>query len=128
MNSSNIFLFEKKKIDLRNLMYPKVNNENILPFRCSYRFNLLALFTPVVTLLRLTFISAILIFCADTVLQMSLCLPVNVITLLYFIKAKPYSFKQKNYRIKNYIAIYHEACLIIFELLMLGLGLLQKNN
>ncbi len=26
LNSGNIFLFERKKIDLRNLMYPKINN------------------------------------------------------------------------------------------------------
>jgi hypothetical protein len=26
LNSTNIFLFEMKKIDLRNLLYPKVNN------------------------------------------------------------------------------------------------------
>jgi len=56
-------------------------------------------------------------------LQMGLCIPLNVLALLYFCKARPYSFKFKRYRIKNYIVIYHEVCLIIFEFLMLTLGI-----
>ena len=107
MNSSNIFLFEKKKIDLRNLMYPKVNNENILPFRCSYRFNLISLMTPVVTLVRLTILSIILVFVKEPVLQLALAISLNLLSLLYFCRARPYSFKLRGYRIKNYLAIYH---------------------
>lgn len=61
-------------------------------------------------------------------LQMGLCLPLNILVLLYFCKAKPYTFKFKHLRIKNYFAIYHEACLIIFELFMLILGVKDKNN
>lgn len=107
MNSSNIFLFEKKKIDLRNLMYPKVNNENILPFRCNYRFNLIALMTPVVTFMRLTILSIILVFVKDPVLQLALAISLNFLVLLYYCRARPYSFKLKGYRIKNYLTIYH---------------------
>ena len=127
LNSANIFLFEKKKIDLRNLMYPKVNNENILPFKCVYRFNFFALFAPAVTMLRLVLLSFIISFGPNTVVQMALAIPLNVLALMYFAKARPYSFKERKYKIKNYIAIYNEACLVIFEGLMLGLGLLQKN-
>jgi hypothetical protein len=93
LNSSNIFMFEKKKIDLRNLMYPKVNNENILPFRCTYRFNFFALFSPIVTLLRLTLLSFIIALAPNTILQMSLAIPLNILALFYFSKARPYSFK-----------------------------------
>ena len=60
-------------------------------------------------------------------MQMAVAIPLNVLALLYFSKARPYSFKERKYRIKNYIAIYNEICLIIFESLMLGLGIMQKN-
>lgn len=53
---------------------------------------------------------------------MGLAIPLNILTLLYFSRARPYTFKFKKYRIKNYIVIYHEVCLIIFEFLMLSLG------
>jgi hypothetical protein len=128
LNSANIFLFERKKIDLRNLMYPKVNNENILPFKCIYQFNFFALFAPAVTLLRVVLLSLIISFGPNTVIQMALAIPLNVLALMYFAKARPYSFKERKYRIKNYLAIFNEAGLIIFEGLMLGLGLLQKNG
>ncbi len=59
---------------------------------------------------------------------MSLAIPLNFLTLLYFIRVKPYSFKYKNYRIKNYIAIYQEVCLLIFELLLLILGVMHRDN
>jgi hypothetical protein len=93
LNSSNIFLFEKKKIDLRNVMYPKVNGENILPFKSIYRFNFFALFAPVVTLLRLTLLASIMAFGTSTIMQMGLAIPLNILALLYFVKARPYSFK-----------------------------------
>jgi hypothetical protein len=74
-------------------MYPKVNNENILPFRCSYRFNLLALFSPVVTLVRLTLLALIISLSTSTIMQMALAIPLNVLALMYFSRVRPYSFK-----------------------------------
>lgn len=59
---------------------------------------------------------------------MSLCLALNFLTLLYFCKARPYTFKFRRYRIKNYIAIYHEACLIILELLLLVFVIKDRNK
>lgn len=80
-----------------------------------------------VTYLRSILLSIILVFGNSTVLQMGLCLPVNVLCLMYFIKARPYSFKFRKRRLRNYIAIFHEAALLIFELLMLILGVYDKN-
>jgi len=79
-----------------------------------YRFNFLALFCPVVTMVRLIGISVVMVFGTSTIMQMALAIPINFLALLYFSRAKPYSFKEKKYRIKNYIAIYHEACILIF--------------
>lgn len=93
LNSANVFLFERKKIDLRNLLYPKVNNENIMPFKCVYQFNFFALFAPVVIMLRILLLSFIISFASNTVLQMSLAIALNVLALMYFSKARPYSFK-----------------------------------
>lgn len=107
LNSTNIFLFEMKKIDLRNLYYPKINNENILPFRNIYRFSFIPLYCIHVTYLRATILSVILVFGTSTLMQMAMCIPLNVATLLYFIRARPFSFKYKKRRIRNYIAIYH---------------------
>ncbi len=118
--STNIFLSEKKKIDLRNMYYPKINNENIFPFKCIYRYNIFSLLCLNVTILRAILLSAFIALPkTNPLLQMSLCIPLNVLTLLYFCKGRPYTFKFRHYRIKNYVAIYHEACLIIFVLLML---------
>lgn len=106
--STNVYLTEKKKIDLRNLFYPKINNHNIFPFKCIYRYNILSLFCPSVFYLR-GFLLASFIALANknTMLQMGLCIPLNVLVLLYFCKARPYSFKFKRFRVKNYFAIYH---------------------
>jgi hypothetical protein len=57
---------------------------------------------------------------------MGLALVLNTLTLFYFAKTRPYTFKFRKFRIKNYVVIYHEACLIIFELLMLIFGV--KNS
>lgn len=49
-----------KKIDLRNIFYPKINNENIFLFRVNYRFNFLALLCLPVTYARGLLISLII--------------------------------------------------------------------
>jgi hypothetical protein len=116
-----------KKIDLRNLYYPKVNNENILPFRNIYKFSFLALCCVEVTFLRAIILSIIIAFGTSTVLQMALCIPLNVLCLLYFSRARPFSFKYRKRRVRNYIAIYHEVALIIFEILMLVLGIMDRD-
>ena len=122
--STNIFLSEKKKIDLRDLYYPQINNKNIFPYRCVYKYSFLALMCPNVLYLRVILLSMFIAVAKDSVqLQMGLAIPLNVLTLLYFIRARPYSFKFRKYRIKNYLVIYHEVALILFEFLMLTLGI-----
>lgn len=116
-----------KKIDLRNLYYPKVNNENILPFRNIYKFSFLPLCCILVTYLRATILSLIIVFGNSTLLQLSLCIALNVACLLYFSRARPFSFKYRKRRIRNYIAIFHEVALIGFELLMLALAILDRD-
>lgn len=96
-----------KKIDLRNLYYPKINNENVFPFKNIYRFRIAPLLSPFVTYLRAILISIIISFCPLTVIQMSLCIPLNILCLMYFSRIRPYSFKFMNKRIRNYTAIYH---------------------
>lgn len=129
MVSTNIFLSEKKKIDLRDLYYPQVNNKNIFPFRCVYKYSFLALMCPNVQYLRAILLSMFIAVAKSSVqLQMGLAIPLNVLTLLYFCRARPYSFKFSKYRIKNYVAIYHEVALIIFEFLMLTLGIKDSAN
>ena len=59
---------------------------------------------------------------------MSLCIVLNTACLLYFSRARPYSFKFKKRRIKNYIAIFNEVALIIFEFLMLVLAILNRDK
>lgn len=114
---------------MRNMFYPKINNENIFPFKCIYKYNILALLCPNVIYLRAIILSAIIALAnTSTSLQMGLCIPLNVLVLMYFSKARPYSFKFKHYRIKNYFAIFHEICIIILELLLLALGEKDKNN
>lgn len=64
-------------------------------------------------------------------MQMALCIVLNYACFLYFVRYRPYSFKYKKRRIRNYIAIFHEIALIVFEILMLILGILDayvKNN
>lgn len=68
---------------------------------------------PLVTFLRAFILSIILVFAPDTITQMVLALALNFLALLYFIRARPYSFKYHKYRIKNYLAIFHEASLMI---------------
>lgn len=97
------------------MYYPKINNENIFPFRCIYKYNALSTLCLNVTYLRAIILSAIISLSkSDAVLQMALAIPLNVLTLMYFSKAKPFTFKFKHLRIKNYFAIYHEVCIIIF--------------
>jgi hypothetical protein len=106
--STNVFLSEKKKIDLRDIYYPQINNENIFPFRCVYKYTFLALLCPNVLYLRVILLSAFIALATSSVqLQMSLAIPLNVLALLYFSKSRPYTFKFKKYRIKNYIVIFH---------------------
>ena len=108
-----MFLSERKKIDLRNLIYPKINNDNIFPFRVFYRYNVLSMLCLNVTYLRATLLSLFIALAKDSVvLQMSLCIPLNVLTLLYFCRARPYSFKISKYRIKNYFVIFEEVALL----------------
>lgn len=116
-----------KKIDLRNLYYPKINNENILPFRNIYKFSFLPLCCIFVTYLRAIILAVVLSFGTSTVLQMSLCIPLNVACLLYFSRARPFSFKFNKRKIRNYVAIFHEVALIFFELLMLVLGIMDRD-
>jgi hypothetical protein len=116
-----------KKIDLRNLYYPKINNENILPFRNIYKFSFLPLCCIIVTYLRATILSLILVFGSSTLLQMSLCIALNVACLLYFSRARPFSFKYRKRKLRNYIAIFHEVSLIIFEFLLLSLGIMDRD-
>lgn len=61
-------------------------------------------------------------------LQMGIAIPFNILVLYYYSKARPFSFKFKKYRIRNYFAIYHQSCLIIFEMLMLALGLIVEKG
>lgn len=97
------------------MYYPQINNENIFPFRCIYKFSLLALLCPNVLYLRAILLSIFIGLAQSSVqLQMGLAIPLNILTLLYFSRSRPYTFKFKKYRIKNYIVIYHEVCLIIF--------------
>ena len=118
-----------KKIDLRNIMYPKVNNENVLPFRMIYRFTFLALCCLPVTFIRAIILTAIIALgYKDAVLQMSLCIVLNIACLLYFSRGRPYSFKFKKRRIRNYLAIFNEAALIFFELLMLILAIMDRDG
>jgi hypothetical protein len=65
---------------------------------------------------------------SSVMLQMGLAIPLNTLTLLYFIRARPYTFKFFKYRIKNYFAIFHEGCLILLEILMLVLGTMNQNG
>jgi hypothetical protein len=111
------------------MYYPKINNENIFPFKCIYRYNNFSLLCPNVNILRAILLSAFIALPkADPILQMALCLALNALTLLYFCKARPYTFKFRRYRIKNYIAIYHEACLIILELLLFVFVVKDRNK
>ena len=108
-----------KKIDLRNIMYPKINNENILPFRIIYRFGFLPLACLIFTYIRAIVICIIIAFAKDsTLLALGLCIPLNVLFLLYLSRARPYSFKYKKRRFRNYLAIFNEVSLILFEFLI----------
>jgi hypothetical protein len=114
---------------MRNMYYPKINNENIFPFKCIYRYNVLSLLCSNVLYLRAIVLSAIIALAKKSAqLQMGLCIPLNILVLLYFCKARPYTFKFNHFRIKNYFAIFHEASIIIFELLLLILGMQDQNN
>lgn len=74
LHSQNMFLFDMKKIDLRNLLYPKINNVNILPFKCVYAFNLLSLLCPSVFYLRGLFIAIVLVAAQDSACSSALWL------------------------------------------------------
>lgn len=73
----------------------------------------MSLLCPIVTFLRALILSIIIVFAPDTITQMVLAIALNFLALLYFIRARPYSFKYHKYRIKNYLAIFHEASLIL---------------
>ena len=104
-----------KKIDLRNILYPKINNENMLPFRVIYKFGFLPLACLIFTYIRAIVLSMIIVFgSSSTLIQMGLAIPLNTLFLLYIIKSRPYSFKFKKKRFRNYIAIFNEVSLIIF--------------
>lgn len=118
-----------KKIDLRNIMYPKINNENILPFRIIYRFGFLPLACLIFTYIRAIVICIIIAFAKDsTLLALGLCIPLNVLFLLYLSRARPYSFKYKKKRFRNYIAIFNEVSLLMFEFLMVALAILDRDQ
>lgn len=90
------------------MYYPQVNNENIFPFRCIYKYSFLALMCPNVIYLRVILLSMFIALAKDSVeMQMGLAIPLNVLTLLYYCRARPYSFKFQKYRIKNYVVIFH---------------------
>ena len=79
---------------------------------------------PNVLYLRVILLSMFIAVAKTSVqVQMGLAIPLNVLTLMYFCRARPYTFKFRKYRIKNYLVIYHEVALIIFEFLMLTLGI-----
>jgi len=59
---------------------------------------------------------------------MGVCIVINLLVLLYLAKARPYSFKFKHLRIKNYFAIYHEVCYIGLEILLLIMGGKEKDG
>jgi hypothetical protein len=105
--ATNVFLSSKKKIDMSNLEYPKINNENVFPFKCIYKYDLFALLHPNVVYLRAILISLIISFAPTTPFQMGLAIPLNVLSLLYFCKYRPFAFSFRGYHIKNYMAIYH---------------------
>lgn len=129
LHSQNMFLFDMKKIDLRNLLYPKINNVNILPFKCVYAFNLLSLLCPSVFYLRGLFIAIVLVAAQDSaILQLSLMIVVNLPVTLYLIKARPYRFKYRRLRIRNYIAIFNEVVLIGFEIGLLVFALMDRDG
>ena len=124
-----MFLFDMKKIDLRDLLYPKINNGNILPFKCVYTFNLLSLLCPSVFYLRGLLISIVLVAAQDSaILQLSLLIVVNVPVAFYLIKARPYRFKYRRLRIRNYIAIFNEVMLIGFEIGLLVFALMDRDG
>ncbi len=103
-----MFLFDLKKIDLRELLYPKINNVNILPFTNSYVFSFLCLLCPSVKYLRAMLIAIILAAAqGQPIIQISLMIVVNTPVAFYFIKARPYRFKWKKLRFRNYISIFN---------------------
>lgn len=108
LHSQNMFLFDMKKIDLRDLLYPKVNGVNILPFKCIYSFNQLSLLCPSVQSIRVLLMAIILVAGqGEPILQTSLLIVVNVAMCLYMIRARPYRFKYRRLRLRNYIAIFN---------------------
>ena len=115
MHSQNMFLFDMKKIDLRDLLYPKVNNINILPFKNSYVFSFICLLGPSVKYLRAMLLALVLAAAqGQPIIQISLMIVVNTPVVFYFIKARPYRFKWRRLRFRNYISIFNEVVLIGF--------------
>jgi hypothetical protein len=124
-----MFLFDMKKIDLRDLLYPKVNNINILPFKCIYAFSLLALLCPSVLYVRVLLMAIVLVAAQGSpIVQVSLMIVVNIPVVLYLIKARPYRFKYRRLRIRNYMAIFNEVMLIGFEIGLLVFALMDRDN
>lgn len=123
LNSTNVFLYQKKKIDLSDLAFPKINNENIFPFKVVFRYNFLAMICPCINYMQAILLGMVIGLPRDSpMLQMGLAIPINILVLLYYIRARPYSFKVKHYRIKNYLMIINCICLIVLEMLLFGLG------
>jgi hypothetical protein len=129
MHSQNMFLFDMKKIDLRDLLYPKVNNVNILPFKCVYAFKFISLLCPSVLYLRALLLAVILVAAqGEPIIQTSLLIVVNIAVALFMIKARPYRFKWHRLRIRNYLCIFNEVTLIGFEIGLLIFALMERDG
>lgn len=121
-NAGNIFLSEKKKIDLRDLAFPKINNKNIFPFKVVYKYNFLAMLCPFINYMQAILLGLVIGLCKSPMLQMGLAIPINILVLLYHIKARPYSLKINHFKVKNFMIIVNNICLIILEILFFALG------
>lgn len=124
-----MFLFDMKKIDLRDLLYPKVNNINILPFKCVYGFSFLSLLCPSVMYLRGLFVAIVLVAAQGSpIVQIGLLIVVNVAVAMYVIKARPYRFKWRRMRVRNYLAIFNEVTIVGFEIGLLVFALMDQDG
>jgi Ca2+/Na+ antiporter len=104
----NIFMFDKKKIDLSDLQYPKINGANILAFKNIYVFDLLSLFCQCVFFFRGLLLIIIFIAAYNSpLIQIGLAMGINALVLFYIIRSRPYTFKYRGYRVRNYLAIFN---------------------
>lgn len=67
----------------------------------------MSLLSSNVIYLRGFILSGIIALSSSTVVQMSLALPLNLLSLYYFSKSRPYTLQLKGYKVKNYLVIYH---------------------